>query len=367
MREQPSADNHACFIINSHKPYCFDLNEILALPAGFRFRNRFDTRWVRPSLRGNVDWFVGKRVLLTLRDIEHNTLIPARWATIVSAIPVGDIFYFEYILGDLIRYNTAAPVRVQEIAAHTEIFRGNHEWLPGEAGKPLIQPSVFDSNVGAQFPTAPATDLTAWGSAVSAVATAPCYLNVEFLKIVGLYSSDLKPAQVSDESYLMSPDAVYTLRVFQHIPAPSPTEPGVPAVVRSHDIELQTFPEQIIALRSTLRAVGRYDLLTFVIKTLSLRPGDKTAMQIPHSPDAAADGIAVTSLYIPITIIAKSHLPLIIALVLAAVSLYFMFEPHVASADQNVIRNLATVLFVLTIAGPSRTLASFWPTLPWKV
>jgi hypothetical protein len=43
-----------------------------------------------------------------------------------------------------------------------------------------------------------------------------------------------------------------------------------------------------------------------------------------------------------------------------------MFDPGLVRADPQLVRNLATVLFVLAIAGASRTLQSLWPTLPWR-
>jgi hypothetical protein len=361
-----SEDLHFCFIIQSHNPYCFDLNEILALPSGFRYRNRFDTRWIEPVLQQEeMSSFLQKRVLVVLRDIESNQLIPARWGLIVSAIPVGEIFYFEYQLGDLIRYNSMNNVRLQEIVGHTEAFSRNHHWLPGITGKPLTDPSVFRSNVGARMPVAPAEDLTAWGNAVSAIATAPVYSDVEFLKIVGLVSSKNKAATVVRESYVAKSDSVYTLQVFQHVPNPTPTSPGIPARIPPHSIELNTFPEHIIALRSKQQAVGKYDMLTFVLKTLALHPGDRTAMEIPHVPDAATSSSALTSLYIPVTFKAKSRILTIIAFAIAGASLYLMFEPHLGSLSTEVVRNLATVVFVLTVAGPSRLFASIWPTWPW--
>ena len=57
---------HVCFIIHDGRPYCFDLNEILALPAGLRYRNRFAQQWIEPGLRdgirdGRID-IIGKQV-----------------------------------------------------------------------------------------------------------------------------------------------------------------------------------------------------------------------------------------------------------------------------------------------------------------
>ncbi len=42
-------DLHCCFIIQAAIPYFYDLNQILALPAGFRYHNRYNQQWVDPT------------------------------------------------------------------------------------------------------------------------------------------------------------------------------------------------------------------------------------------------------------------------------------------------------------------------------
>lgn len=356
----PTQPPHPCFVIHSHRPYCFDFNVILALPAGFRYRNRFDLQWVDPSLRQDVASLAGQRVLLVLRDIEENRLIPVRWALLLSAQMVGQISYFEYVLDNLIQYSTAQNVRLQEIIDRTASFSANHSWLPGSAGQNLVGASVFMTKVGYGLPTADASDLTAWGNAVSAVATAQIFERIEFLKIVGLEGASGQPAPVEEECFRVSPGAVYTLRVFQHVPRPG-SQP-----IPQHGIELNSFPSQVTALRSRQQAVGKYDMLTFIIKIRPLEPGDRTSLEIPHIPDAALGGSSITSLYLPLAVRRPGLARLISVFLILIVSLLFMFRPGLLSLPKDVVRNIATILFVITLAGPSRTISGIWPSWPWR-
>jgi len=180
---------HLCLIIHSHRPYCFDLNEIMALPSGFRFRNRFDLQWVHQDLRQDIEATAGKRVLLILRDVDNNKLIPFRWGHLFNVETIARVVLFDYLLGDRVQYSNNGNVIAEEINARTELLTDRHSWLPGEAGKRLTSPSVFESDVGAGLPVAEADNLSVWGNCISAIATAPSYLRIEFLKVVGLFNT----------------------------------------------------------------------------------------------------------------------------------------------------------------------------------
>lgn len=355
----PRRAEHLCFIIHSHQPYCFDLNEILALPSGLRYRNRFDNQWIQPNLRNNIADLIGERVLILLRDVENNTLAPVRWGTITTVQSVGKIIYFEYLLGDLVEYDTAANVRQQEIIDRTATFAAEHSWLPGTAGLPMAEPSVFKSTAGSNFPTVEAADLTAWGNAISAIATAPIYRDIEFLKIVGLVGPNGSEVEIINESYRVDPNTVYTLRVFQHVP--NPTTQLLPA----HSIEVNTFSQHVVALRSKQRAVGKYDMLTFVLRVLNLSPGERTAMEIPHVPDAATNKQALTSIYLPLVVRPARPARLALTGIILLASLVLMFFPKLTHLPDDLVRNVATVVFILTLTGPSRMLATIWPSWPW--
>lgn len=363
MVSHPPAGPHLCFIVSSLRPYCFDFNEILALPAGFKYRNRFQTMWVEADLRQQIGpALAGRRVLVALRDADNNLIVPMRWGTITSAEPVGDIAYFEYLLGGLVKYSNPENVRQQEVVAYSDKFSQRHAWLPGAPGEPFRDPAVFWSDIGNTLGTADAGDLTAWGNAVAALVHAPAYRRIEFLKIVGLYAKDGSVATVQDESYLVAPNSVYTLKVFQFVPDPGPEE----ALIPPHAIKLNTFDDHIIALRRTQQAVGKYDMLKFVLRVRTLAPGERTEIEIPHCPDAATEGKASTSLYIPVEVRQLSRLRVTIAAVTALVSLYLMFRPQIGEFPADVVRNLATIVFVLVVTGPARVLASIWPHFPWR-
>ena len=359
MPTAPSGE-HLCILIHSHRPYCFDLNEILALPSGFRYRNRFDMQWIDPTLRQNIESTVGGQVLLILRDLDSNTLIPFRYGKLYNVERVGKVVLFEYHLGDLIAYDNEENVRQQEIVARTKLIGDNHPWLPGVEGEALTSASVFKSTVGKALPTIRADNLTAWGNCVEAVATAPVYFRIEFLKIVALRSSYTESASVRDESFIVLPNSAYELKVFQYVPAP-----GL-EIIPQHSLTINTFPEHVTALRPTLQAVGKYDMLTFRIKTLDLNPGEQTAIEIPHQPDAATTHAVTTSLFLPLRIEETGNERLIAAVLLALISLFFMFRPKIGDLPVDGVRNVATVVFILTVAGPSRTFSAIWPTLPWR-
>jgi hypothetical protein len=363
LSNQPT-NSHLCFIIHANKPYCFDFNDILALPSGFKYRNRFDIQWVDPVLRDRIEEVVGQQVLLTLRDASNNRLVPARWGRVITAERYGRIAFFEYILGDLIEYGNDENVQTQQIISHTKTFSDNHAWLPGTPNQGLSKPSVFKTNVGPGIPTADADDRKAWGNVVSAVASAPIYHKIEFLKVMGVYGSDDKPARIEDQAFVLEPDSVYNIRVIQFVPAPGP--PGQDTIT-PHPIELTTFREHIIALRPKQQAVGKYDRLTFTIRVGSLRSNERTAIEIPHVPDAAVQGNHLTSLYLPVRIKQSQGVRAVVALAILAVALFFMFRPALGSIPPDVVRNIATVIFVLTLSGPSQTLSALWPSLPWRV
>jgi hypothetical protein len=364
MPNGATPNSHLCFIIHANRPYCFDLNDILALPSGLRYRNRFDVQWVQPDLRDSIESLVGQRVLLTLRDPANNRLVPVRWGRLITAERYGRITFFEYLLGDLVEYGNDENVQVQQIVSHTDTFRSNHSWLPGVAHQSLSDPSVFRTTVGTGMPTVEASDRQAWGNVVSAVAQAQIFHRVEFLKIMGIFSAEDRPVAIKDEAFMLSPDSVYSLKIIQYVPTPGP--PGQDSIP-PHPIEITTFSDHIIALRSKQQAVGKYDRLTFALRVRSLPSGERTAMEVPHVPDAANGGTYMTSLYLPIKIGRVESLRAAASIVLLLACVYLMFRPNIFALSPDIVRNVATVLFVLTLSGPSRTIAAAWPSLPWRV
>ena len=356
-----SGGQHLCLIIHSHRPYCFDINQILALPSGFRFHNRFDIQWVHQDLRQDLASLIGQRVLLILRDLDNNKLIPFRWGTLFNVERIAKTVLFDYHLGDLISYSNDDKVIAEEINARTREFGSRHDWLPGEEGKGLTTPAVFRSDVGAGLDTSDANDMKAWGNCVDAVSTAPSYLRVEFLKLIGLFDTNNGRAPVVNETLRIKRNSIYVLSIFEYIPKPGPENESIPL----HNLQLVSFPEHVTTLVPTQQVVGKYDRLEFDLKVLNLGPAERTALAIPYQPDAATTASFSATIYLPLSTPPSHHRQFIAAIALAAASLFFMFRPDIGRLPQEIVRNVATVIFVLTVSGPSRTLAAMWPTWPW--
>jgi len=356
--------DHYCFIIHDNLPYCYDINSILALPTGFRYRNRFNAPWVEPNLHDNIGAMMGADVLVVLRVQKNNHLIPVRWGTIQVAQQVGSIYYFEYILGDLIRYSQKSADRANEISQATSLFSDTHAWLPGTPGVALgvTEPSVFRSVVGQRLTKESAEDLTAWGNSVAAVTTANIYERAEFLKILGLFDLKDRPSAVHEEHYVVRSNTVYQLRVFQYVPVP-----GTAPTVTPHDIDLATFSDHFVQLRPKQRAVGKYDMLIFVLKTRRLPPRERSAIEIPHNPAPEGSGVyAPGALYLPVITTGRSPYAVLVWILILIACLVGMFKPSIYHGDETVVRNLATVILILVISGWRTTLDALFPVLPWQ-
>ena len=292
-------------------------------------------------------------------------LVPTRWGSIRVAQQVGSIYYFEYVLGDIVRYSPKPEDRAQEIAAATQIFADTHVWLPGTRNASLgaTEPSVFRSVAGRRLSTASADDLTIWGNSVTAITTAKIYERAEFLKILGMFDLKGNASPVNRENYLVRSNTVYQLRVFQYIPAP-----GELPTVTPHDIDIATFSDHFVQLRPKQRAVGKYDMLNFLLKTRRLPPKERSTIEIPYNPAPAGSGeYAPGALYIPVITAGRSiPLTLLWVLILAA-SIVGLFRPETYHANQTIVRNISTVVFVLIVSGWRSTMDALFPTLPWIV
>jgi hypothetical protein len=362
MSVKPKPTEHYCFIIHDNLPYCYDINMILALPSGFRYRNRFSETWVEGNLHNNIASMVGSAVLIVLRVQELNLLIPLRWGTIREAQQVGTIYYFEYELAELISYSSVTETRATEIKEATTRLAETHVWLPGTVNQPLSEPSVFRSTAGSQLKLSSGDDFEAWGNSVAAVTTAQIYERAEFLNVLGLFDLKGQPSRIRDEQYLIRPNSVYQLRVFQYVPAPGSTP-----TVEPHDIQVVTFTDHFVQLRPKQRAVGKYDMLVFVLKSKRLPPKERSAIEIPHNPAPTGSGsYAPGALYLPVMIQGRPPAVTIAWLLVVAACLVGMFRPSIYHADSTVVRNLATVIFVLLVSGWRTTAGALFPTLPWQ-
>lgn len=352
-------NEHCCFVINSILPYRYDINQIVALPAGFTYRNRWAQQWVDPSLSDDIAKLQGKSVLIILRDFDEDILIPVRWGKLYLTQRIGTIFYFEYELGDFVRYDADATKRTEQteqIEAFNRTFRSYHP-ESSSAPKAGIKPSVFLSRIGSELEGATFDDFDNWGNVVDAIGRVKTYEAVEFLKIVSTASLDKNPAKIHERQYELRPNTVYEMRLFQFIPNPGATE------LEPHDIELNASRGQIMVLQERQRAVGKYDMLRFVFRVEDLKHGESSFIEVLHKPHPRSSDFALPSLYLPVTIKRGWRSANIIRFLVTATALLFTFSPDffgLIKIDAEWVRSLAIVLFVLTIMGWRRVWEAFW-------
>ena len=335
-----------CFIINSIIPYKFDVNQIVALRTGLTYRNRWKSQWVEPALSNNISELKSKEVLLVLRDWKKDRLIPLRWGTIYLATKIGDVFYFEYQLGDLVKYDSDEDARSKQIDAINRKFVQLHSGIARAIDGP-IKPSVFMSQIHMQLEHSLDTDLDAWGNLVSALGDVEAFNGIEFIKIIDIKHLDER-AIIKGRAFELYANSTYELSVFQTIPK---TEESPPP----HDIELKVLDSQVAVLRGKQRAVGRYDVLRFIFRIKDIA-GETGIMELVHSDEARA----LPSIAIPINIIPRAKFIRYAAVVL---TLIFSLSPDLFGAltlNTELVRAIALIMFVITV-NYRQIIANYWP------
>ncbi len=342
---QPS--DICCFVVHSVQPYLHDVMQVLALPQGLLYRLRYDGLWVESTLRQNIVQLQGRQGLILFYDDTTKTLFPVRWSTIKVARQVGRIFYFELTLQELPGYESDLEARNAQVLGFNKTFNGFHHGLFVERnGQKVLELCVFPSGMGQQVGRIEFSDLTNWGNVVDAVGQTPSFERAEFIKILDLVNGSGKTISPHNEAYSLKDDKTYTLRVFQIIPNAGQSR-GEP-----HDIELRTFSDQIRILRQRQRAVGKYDVLTYVLKVSGLAAGERTAVELVAIP-VDAQKHTMTGLYLPVAAETPSLRSRIGRLVAVITSLALTFVPIVLDTGTwgTTISFIGVIGFVLSIVG----------------
>jgi hypothetical protein len=110
-----------------------------------------------------------------------------------------------------------------------------------------------------------------------------------------------------------------------------------------------------------------YDELIFSLKSKRLPPKERSAIEITHNPAPEGAGFyAPGTLYIPVITTGRSPALTLVWLFVLAACLVGVFAPQVYHGNETIVRNLATVIFVLVISGWRTTLDALFPALPWQ-
>jgi hypothetical protein len=291
-------------VSNTLRPYAYEVNNVLALPPGFRYHCRYRHHWVqmdRPAER-----LPRTNGLFILRSFDDGRLYPLRRIFVDSARMVGDILYVEYLLRDWITLSSSVDKRRRQLDRFNEMVSATLA-EPNQPGQDLRQLLFFgpdfcwflDEEPG---PDTPATDEERWGNIVDELRRIPVYHEYDFLKVVQLRDEHRRAVPVVDgEGYRLRPSGTYELEMLQrrHV-----LENDVNAAPSNRLIRLLLNEQDYRAIEDTFPVASRYDVFRYRFQTTSHHLRKHSFMLLrnepsTHSRDPDAGGAAPLSTLIP--------------------------------------------------------------------
>lgn len=336
---------HYCFVIQSVEPYCYDFIPIFALPEGFLYRQRYDERWVSGNIQSAPEEMIGQKVLVMFWDSTRQVLFPVRWGVVETAQSVGRILYFEYRLASLATYHCDLDPRTAQIEGFNQTFRGYHPHLFRPVAAPGLAEYVFSSEIGQQVGETSFDDLSNWGNVLDTVASADIFKGVEFLKILEVLDSSLAQIKPVSGIFGLRDGVTYRMKIFQMIPNPTGSHS------QPHDIELNSFSDHIQILRRRQKAVGKYDLLTYVFRVSGVPAGEQTALEISPITEQANTPLNFLNLYLPVSVDRPSGFKVLLRLLVLLASLGLIFIPLFNHVYEPPVFAIGIIAFVLSLVG----------------
>ena len=299
-----SENKYLIAIPNAIEPYGYEMIPILAYPKGFTFRFRFEKRYVAERVQNSISTLEDKEGFIVLRDRETSKFYPIRYFRVTKAQKVGDIYYFEFSLGEL--FDISADIhgknqlkefnrRFSEF--HTDIFKENE---PNGNMYPLVFSSNFEPNLQNEHFLVHEDNQERsherWGNIISSLSEIKFFKGVQFLQMREVLAQDSKgSAEFKDGSLVVTEGSDYALQVVQRVINPDNDISDV-------DIELKSDENTISILRGALKAVGRYDIFTFYFRANEQVITRKSFLDLVHYPKLSAKGKIEPKIGIPIVI-----------------------------------------------------------------
>lgn len=332
-------DKHLVIIPNTISPYGYETIPVLAFPEGFQYRFRFDEEWVQDSIVHRQD-LNGKEGYIVLREFKSGQLYPIRHFKIITFKKIGTIFYIEIQLGQLVAFDSDASHRQTQVNSFNDEFTKFNSGViksnpPGNNMSPLVFLTNFPCKIQNEHKSSDLDEeMESWGNILSCFKDVDFFTDVQFLRIISAEPLDSKNGSAAfiNGELVLKEGADYKIQLAQFITKIS-SQP-----LAQTDIKIIGDNLTISVLRGVQRAVGKYDILTFVVRVNKDRISGATFLDVQHSPTPALSGIGDPHMYIPIKITKSPRK-------------YF----HKAGV---------LLFFILLYAGPSFTsiLPSYWLT-----
>lgn len=310
-------------IINSIPPYAYEVNNILALPNGMPYRARFRQEWMPEiSSPNDIEYHDG---VVVLRNWETAELIPLRRIRTTDVEPVGDIYYINYVLSDLIEYDSNKQDRLNQVKVFNEKAAIELRPFPNEPKSDLRRlvflgadsvAGIIDSHQKRELSD---KEYDNWGKILTLLGDMECFLDVDFLRFIRLTDADKKIQKIvrrgMDTRYFIENEKMYYLDILQR----SFTLKIGDSSVTGRSIILSAEAESIKPVKDKFAIVGRYDRYQFTFKT--------NAQQKEKNTDIAIDIVRsdnkgpIPTIYIPI----KIHTPVVTIFLRVMALVFFVF------------------------------------------
>lgn len=352
---EPALEKYVVLIPNAIEPYGYELINILSYPSGFQYRFRFDEEWVQDKVRHNITKLNNKKGYIVLRDKDAAKFYPIRFCTIKQARKIGKIYYFEYALDDIIDYDSKDHLTRQQVEDFNKKFAEFHKTdisnnSPNVDMTPLCllsnyEPSITNQNYSG---IESEREFEQWGNVLTAIKDIKFYEDVEFIKLVDVKSErdEAEKVPVENSAFSLTEEKDYVLRVFQYIPKRNKTKTTV------RDIQILVDENYIIPIRQKHRAVGKYDVLTFLIRTNLRSGGNWSFIDIEHLAKADAISVVEPKLHFPVFI--KKAWKRSLKVISASIIFFFIYVfsgllSEFIRLDDRTIKDISLIGFAVSL------------------
>lgn len=291
-----STDRFSIVISNTVRPYAYEINNILALPSGFRYHCRYRQRWVH--MDQPTDRMPRTNGLVILRCFQDGRFFPIRRIQVETARKVGDILYVEYLLRDWIKLSSSLEERQRQVHRFNELVAAGLS-SRSEPGANLDRLVFFGTDFCYFLEDWSATagelgtDDERWGNLVDELRRIAVYQQYDFLKVVQLRDEHQRQVPIIDGvGYRLRPSGTYELEMLQrrHLLASNDE-----ASASNRLIRLLMNEQDYLPIENTFSVSGRYDIIRFRFQTTSNRLRKYSFMLIrnepsTHSRDVDEDG-----------------------------------------------------------------------------
>jgi hypothetical protein len=297
-------DKYLAIIPNTISPYGYETVPVLATPDGFQYRFRFDEEWVQDSIVHRND-LSGKKGYIILRDFNTGQLLPIRCFTVDSFSKIGKMYFIEVTLGGLVSFDSEESHRqVQIDSFHKEFSQFNFSVIgtnpPGGNMEPLVFLTNFSLEIKNEHKHSDLNEeMESWGNILSCLKDIDFFTDVQFLRLVKIEPIDKNTGKsfFKDDQLVLQEGADYKIQLAQFI-----TKTSGPNITQT-DIKISGDNRVISVLRGVQRAVGKYDILTFVIRVNKHGGSGATFLDIQYQPKPDDQDIGEPHLFIPVSII----------------------------------------------------------------